>query len=248
MGLHPERISVVDGEGFIIRVNYVENQSLQSCELSRNGQRYFFPPGQDKSYILNSKETVHTFDKNNTLLCGIRVFNANDKSRGSWTLTAISSTGSEMTGSVQVGIKNIPTESCLKDLNNCQQEDLILPRICYSEKCVYWSTGKITQSSLSLSDKKKSPVVETKKPWETVSGSTILECDLDHPDTNREIRCLVEHLPSGKMYSIRDGLQDIRYSAYDTRLEDGNCQFEIPQEITADENGLWRMKIEVAEG
>lgn len=53
--------------------------------------------------------------------------------------------------------------------------------------------------------------------------------------------CRIESLTSSTQFLIMDGFQSHRYSTWNTHLDSGLCQFEIPKPIVANETGVWRI-------
>lgn len=54
--------------------------------------------------------------------------------------------------------------------------------------------------------------------------------------------CRAERLTTnGNQFLVMDGFQSRRYSTWNTQLEGGLCQFEIPKPVAANETGVWRI-------
>lgn len=65
----------------------------------------------------------------------------------------------------------------------------------------------------------------------------ILSCKLDESFSV----CRAESLSTGNQYLLMDGFQSRRYSAWNTLLENGLCQIEIPKPLAVNETGVWRI-------
>lgn len=65
----------------------------------------------------------------------------------------------------------------------------------------------------------------------------ILSCQLDESFSV----CRAESLSTGNQYLLMDGFQSRRYSAWNTLLENGLCQIEIPKPLAVNETGVWRI-------
>lgn len=240
----PRSLTVASGEGFLIRLDLKGNLGLQNCQLTRNNKLYLLVPGQSQSHELVTGELVLPFDYNNTYECGVRVRHAQAASAGVWKLTSIDENGTEMNGSCSVTVA--PTNrTCPTQSKNCEMIDLITLQTdsCGSNftadhpnyECRFWGTGQMSQKQITnLSD---SPIAPDSYRV-TNLGNTILECEM-----SSIAECFVEHVASRTKYSVQEGLQDTRYSAYKSNFLKGLCQFEIPGEVDENEVGIWVMTV-----
>lgn len=241
----PESIYVYPGEGFLIRLDLPGDVQLQNCQLTRNTKLFLLSPGHSDNHTLPTGEIVKPFDYNNTRECGVRVLNVNAESRGTWKLTAIDEKGLEKSGSMTVNISpNITTcpkssYGCMivdwttKNKTPCSSYDYINSTSGYH--CEFVNIGTMSQMVIDHPKDSHDNIRETR------TGSSILECKFPHEVMDN---CVIQHLATGRTYSIQAGLQHTRYSAYKTNQKAGLCQFEIPQAPNDDEIGFWRLTME----
>lgn len=244
----PASVTVASGEGFLIRLALAGDVPLQNCQLTRNNKLYLLSPGLNQSHDLSTGESVYPFDYNNTYECGIRALNAQKASEGTWKLTSIDENGTEVSGISTVTVLK-EEDWCPEQTQNCKITDLITKDEFSCNKqnltgtiyqCQYFAKGQM--SLKTIVEKKNAP--QPHDPYQvTRLGSTILECR-NQTTPNSLKGCVVQHVPSKRNFSVTEGLQDIRYSAYKSDFAKGICQFEIPEEIKDDDVGIWTMTIE----
>lgn len=250
--VYPNRVTIQEDEGFLIRLSPNGIMPLQSCQLARNNKIYFFTPGQNKTHYLPNGEIVHPFDPNDTFECGIRVYGTNTKSEGEWRLTSIDEDGVEQSGSAAVSVQfrdyECPTTS--PEVNaQCRITNLdtmVEVKDCSVKPnhylCYFMSDGKITESvyyEKNLEKVRKS----WKSPTITETGS-VFECDCKEVPYVRITKCTIEHVTTGRKFNIQEGLLDTHYSAYKTDFHEKLCQFEIQQKVTEKDVGIWKMTLE----
>lgn len=213
-GIIPESLEVVDGEGFLLRLDPIVEMSFETCQLTRNRKGYSFQPGVNHSYVAAGGETIMSFEYNDNRECGVRVLNVNPSSRGQWTLTG---TNKEMdlvaTGTATITVNN----------NNGYNE----------QSGKLWNRRKVDDEPLN---RQQGPIAQI---LEKPSGNKVFHCA-----SSIEVRsCSIEHLASGQIFHIEQGLQDPEYSAYKTDFARGICQFEITAPSNENQWGIWEMRL-----
>lgn len=124
--VHPESITVPEGQGFIFRLD--DNGSpLKSCQLSRNAYKTDIGDSL-KPLRIPSGELVQPVDD----VCGVRVQEVNSESNGDWVLSALTTNGDEVSGFIKVTVlkKEIPAEEhcpdCPQPLKYTKTKSIIL--------------------------------------------------------------------------------------------------------------------------
>lgn len=211
---------------------------------------YFFNPGSNKSYVTPNGEVLHPFEFNNPIECGVRVLNTSSVSHGQWKLTGIDQNGNLNSDYFQVYIRSESDDdanSCPSSnpVGYCSKIELSTGRsktcgetLTENHICEYLLKGQMEKNSIMVELNSETP-----QKYRKDSERTILECSKE-PEWETMKSCYIEHIPSGEVYNIEEGLQDVRYSAYKTDFQAGICQFEIPGSIEEHEAGVWKMHIE----
>lgn len=219
------------------------------CKLIRKG----------KIYDLTSKSPIITEDGEILEVvpldtqCAIRVIESKESSAGLWLIQ----NRNNVTRKIEVTmLPQEKTVECPKsDTDGCRLIHLETrePRKCGSNvtdwgpyKCVYKVKGAMAfqEETLPHAPEQLRNRPST-KPWPEVKLSEIYENYLLRCETEGTVQsCVAEHITSRRWFNIRDGLQHQHYSSFQTSLEDGICEFEIPEVkgTVADKDlGKWRI-------
>lgn len=251
-----ENVAIEDGEGFLL---FSSNIEAEFCQLSRASKGYSFVAGRNKTHVLPSGEIVEPVVSDNPFECGFRVFGVKmDESEGQWSLTSTNIRGLSFSSTTTVSV--LPSQSdklcressntwqCRKtDLDSDAKEEVDCDVELDNFKCRFFSHGKITETSV---EHREEIAQRLKTPTITGAGSVIFECDIrkeaEVPNRRLQIkRCYMEHLTSGRKFSIQEGLSDSRYSTYKTHFFWNRCEFAIHQPVTDDEVGIWKITMQI---
>lgn len=113
----------------------------------------------------------------------------------------------------------------------------------YQCQVFFWGRLEAVFSEIHVSSYAHPPkVVST---TEHTTNHVLLTCAVSEESLSL---CRAESLATGAQFLIMDGFQSRRYSAWNTQLQEGLCQFEIPTPLAANETGVWRIHGKLASG
>lgn len=255
----PKSVTVEEGQGFLVNFPPVDKLKWDRCEVSIGTTK------KVEKYSMSFTEHVTEFgifkpysDGTN---CGLRVHQVTTKSNGDWVFKGVASGNNvyrQARAMINVLPKSVDKQMCPRKPDArqfCQWKNPInttdtttcgaLPWTDYF--CTFSRPGAMEMSEEDVRGKEDK--VETTilgfTEVKTENGMQIMDCAFPKSIEGSLALCTITHGQSGKMYNIQNGLQHSRYSAGMTDFGRRICQFEIPNPVTADEEGVWTMEMKL---
>lgn len=252
--VYPKMVEVEEDQGFLVSYPSEHNKSWTDCVVAVEGTTTPEKYGMNFDNIDTKFGLFTPFSPGNN--CGIRVHNVTQKSNGEWIFKA---TNANAVRQVRMIVNVIPKKTDHKcaasATNHCERWNLAnnlrmscndpLPMTGW-EKRECRITHKGAMRTMVVAEESAASKEETSTGGYTsvqeVDEMKILECSAPKAD-GPVTMCVIRNEGTGEVFNIQPGLQDTRYSARMTDFTKNRCQFEIPTELTAEEEGKWTMEM-----
>lgn len=247
----PKTVEVEEDQGFLVSYPPVDNKLWKHCEVDVGGSTKVANYSVGFNNLKTDFGSITPFSPAQD--CGVRVHGVKRKSTAEWIFKADSGEGHRR---AKMQVKVLPKKSdhkCVASATtHCERWNLADKQkmSCNDPTPPGWEK---TECRITRRGAMRTMVVDesaaSKEENSTggyssvqeVDGMKVLECSI--PKGDQVIMCLIRNEGTGEVFNIQPGLLDTRYSARMTDFTENRCQFEIPKELTDNEEGLWTMEM-----
>lgn len=260
-------LSINSGEGFLFHLVLPPNFDLRECLLIYNATVRITLSSLSSPHETSNSETIEYTNecgarvKNvNAITPGVWRLEAHSKDESvesdSLSVSILTSVA-DVRIIEEMGISgHFGTIECPGDHNHQRHCEIIDPQNKKIESCeasvkypplnsdpkvyqcnvFFWGRIDVVQTEIQVRSVEAPLKIVSKV--QDMTSHVVLSCSTANEGLSV---CRAESLTTGNQYLIMDGFQSRRYSSWNTQLESGLCQFEIPTPMANNETGVWRI-------